>query len=499
MTILRDPKGAAAGGYDLVVVGGGIQGATLLLEAALRGLRVALVEREDFGGATSWNHLRILHGGLRYLQHADLRRHRESVVERRWFLRHLPELVAPLPCLMAAEGRGLRHPLALAVAARLDHGLARGRNRDVREELRLPPARLLRGPDLRQRRPVASGTGLLWFDAFMPWPRRVLIEILHLACDRNAVALNYAEAVELLRAGGAVAGVAVRDRVDGGELELHAPVVVNATGPEARALASRWDADRPRLGARTLAWNVLLDLKLPGPTALAVRAPRPGAPTLFLVPWEGRTLAGTAHAPAPPDPAAPRVDAEALARFLDDLAAAAPDLDIRPDRVLRVYAGFLPGVREGSARLTRRPAVLDHRTVGGPAGLWSVVGIKFTTARRVAQEVLRRIAPTRPASGLPLPGPEVAQRRLERAGFGPDVRPEDREGGLALLGAMVRDEAVVHLEDLLLRRTCLAEDPRVPPQRIERLAAAGPWRGEVARREVDRAVRALGGPPPVEG
>jgi glycerol-3-phosphate dehydrogenase len=104
--IRRDPEQATSRPHDLIVIGAGIYGVAMALEAARRGLRVVLVERDDFGGATSWNSLRILHGGLRYLQTLDLPRFFDSVAERRWFCRHFPELVAPaaLPDALIRQG-----------------------------------------------------------------------------------------------------------------------------------------------------------------------------------------------------------------------------------------------------------------------------------------------------------------------------------------------------------------------------------------------------------
>src|SRR5689334_6547067 len=147
VSLARDPRTAAAGSYDLLVVGGGFYGAMLTLEAARRGLSVMLVERDDFGGATSWNSLRIVHGGLRYLQSLDLSRYRESVAERRWFLEHFPDLVEPLPCLMPLydppRGGWLRRPAAFRLAFAVDEALSRsqpGRIVDAAETLRLFPA-----------------------------------------------------------------------------------------------------------------------------------------------------------------------------------------------------------------------------------------------------------------------------------------------------------------------------------------------------------------------
>jgi glycerol-3-phosphate dehydrogenase len=114
--ITRDPVGAVRGRYDLIVVGGGIYGVMILLEASRRRLNALLVERDDFGGQTSFNSLRIIHGGLRYLQTLDLHRFRESVSERQWFLRTFPDLIRPLPCLMPLHGDGLRRPPVLRAA-----------------------------------------------------------------------------------------------------------------------------------------------------------------------------------------------------------------------------------------------------------------------------------------------------------------------------------------------------------------------------------------------
>src|SRR5690606_21038054 len=104
----RDPEGASSCSFDLIVLGGGIYGAMVQLEAARRGIRSLLLERGDFGGATSANHFRIVHGGLRYLQSLDLPRFREAVAERRWWLRTFPDLVEPLRCVMPLYGEGLR-------------------------------------------------------------------------------------------------------------------------------------------------------------------------------------------------------------------------------------------------------------------------------------------------------------------------------------------------------------------------------------------------------
>ena len=223
-TIERAPDQAAGADHDLIVVGGGIYGIALALEAARRGLRALLVERADYGGATSWSNLRILHGGLRYLQSLDLVRFYESVGERRWFLRHFPDLVRPLPCLMPLYGRGLKRPGVFRVALALNDILSWRRNAGVARTLQLPDGRLTGAAETAALFPAVERQGLLggalWHDAVMLSPERVAIEMLRWACACGASALNYVEATGLLVEGGAVRGILAHDRVGGRELRL---------------------------------------------------------------------------------------------------------------------------------------------------------------------------------------------------------------------------------------------------------------------------------------
>ena len=384
-----DAVTAAARPWDLVVVGGGIQGIALTLEAAERGWATLLVERDDFGGATTANSLRILHGGLRYLQRFDLRRFRESVGERRWFLRNFPDLVTPLPCLMPlyAPPRGgrLRWPSVLRAALAVNDRLSK--DREIPHGKMLSPAAtaaLFPGVDREGLR-----GGALWHDAVIACPERLIQELLCRAARSGAQVLNHTEAVELRMESGRVAGVTVADRDTGERFEVKTGAVANCAGPWVRSLARRFDRndrDIPELFEPLLAFNLLLDREPPSSAALAVAAPGPGAQTWFLVPCEGKLLAGTAYAPAVGE-AGP--DEERVAGFLRDLNAAVPGLGFRPEEIVRVLWGRLPAVAAGSTVPASRPVILDHGRHGGPRGLVSVSGVKLTTARVVAQKAVK--------------------------------------------------------------------------------------------------------------
>ncbi len=479
--IRRDPASAERARHDLIVVGGGIYGAMLALEASARGLRPLLLERDDFGGATSWNSLRIVHGGLRYLQKLDLHRFRESVAERRWYLRELPDLVRPLPCLMPLYGTGLHRPAVLRAALRLNDLLAWRRNAGVRTDRTLPSGAVLSPDETARRFPAVERSGLrgaaLWHDAVMLNSQRVLIEVLRWAAARGAVLLNYVEAVGLLTDGGRVTGVRAVDRRTGEERTFRSPVVVNAAGPWAGAVARLAGPERPELFRPSLAFNAILDREPIADLATAVAPRRPGGRIYFLYPWNGRMLAGTYHAPWT-DPVGPPTAPVALVDdFLADLNAAVPSLHLTRRDVVRVLAGLLPAARAGSADLAVRETILDHGATG-LSGLFSVSGVKYTTARLVAQKTVAlafpEARPTAAQIGRPEPVPIRDAEGMER------WAEADRPGALAYVRRLIAEESVLQPDDLLLRRTDWSMDPasgeRLAGLVAEAAAPAGGWR-----------------------
>jgi len=490
--LARQPDRAAAASYDVAVVGGGIQGVAVAFEAARRGLRTVLLEAKDFGGETTWNSQRIVHGGLRYLQSLDIRRSRASAAERRWFLRHFPDLVRPLPCLMPLYGSGLRRPSVFRIAFLAERVMLRRGGSDADGG---PPGRLLDVAETLRRFPEAPPEGLiggaLWHDSVLPDPGRLVIELLRWATACGATALNYVAATGLLVTGGGVAGLEAVDEETGDRLEFRAATVVNCAGARVREVATMFDRDVPALFHPSLAFTLLLDREPLAADALAV-SPRRGAKSLFLVPLQGRTLAGTFHAASPYPKGPPRPTPAQINAFVDDLARVAPALRPTAEAVLRVNAGWLPAFREGSARPAVREVIHDHGSAGGPAGLVSVSGVKLTTARLTAEKTVRHLCRRlgRPFEvvqtvGRPPPAapPEAAAfRRLCQA---------DPGAARAVVDRIVETEAVRCLDDLLLRRTdwglfpedekdigarvrdLLGPDGRLPAALLDREAGGG--------------------------
>ncbi len=487
--ILRDPERAAAARHDLLVVGGGIHGVALAYEAARRGLAVLLVERGDFGAATSANSLRILHGGLRYLQSLDLPRFRASVAERGWFLRRFPDLVRPLPCLMPLHrpprGGRMRRRSALGAAMALDRLLCRAQPGLRELAAALPAGRLVDAAEVARLAPAVDRDGLvggaLWHDALVPDSERLIVELLRWACRCGAQALNYVEA-EALAPGGGELAVVVRDLVARRELRLRARRVVVAAGPWTGEAVRRLGGELPAGALHpALAMNLLFEREPPSAAALAVAAPGPGvSQTFFLVPWKGRLLAGTRHLPLADPSGPPRPpSAEQVAELVALLDAALPAFRLRREEVSRVTWGWLPASRPGAAAPGDRPLVVDHGARGGPRGLWSVAGVKLTTARAVAEEALAAVFGALPVR-RDLPRPAAA--RPLAAGSFLRLLDADPYAAVSHLRRLVRTESVVHLDDLLLRRTDWGSDPEVAAEIAARIAdlLAGPSLAPVA-------------------
>ena len=431
----RDLDALTAREHDLLVVGGGIYGAAAAWDAAQRGLTVALVEREDFGAGVSWNSLKTIHGGLRYLQKADLARMRESIRERRALMRIAPAIVHPLPFLVPTYGHGLAGREALSIALALNDLISHDRNHGLPVTHHIPRGRILSRHEVLGRIPGVLARGLtgggLWADAQVRSSERLGVGFVHAAAEAGAAVANHVEATGFLKVAGRVTGVRARDTATGGDLQVRARIVLNAAGPGVDALLAEGGIRRPP-APLLKAWNLVFGR--PPSVPLAVGARTKGR-FLFLVPWRDRTMVGTAYAPAetPSD--------QAIAAFRDEAVRAFPWARLEDDPLVLVHEGLVPG-HGGPSGLSTRPRLHDHEAEDGVAGLVSVQGVKYTTARAVAEKaidlVLRRLgrpgAPCRTAV-TPLPRARPLAGPLE-----------------ARTVEAVREEMAVTLSDAVLRR-----------------------------------------------
>jgi glycerol-3-phosphate dehydrogenase len=525
--VKRDTAALSRSVYDLAVVGGGIYGICAAHEAARRGLSVCLVERADFVSATSSNSLKTVHGGLRYLQHADLRRMRESIRERAMLLRTAPHLVRPLPFVIPTYGYGLRSRAVMRTALFLNDVVGFDRSAGVREGRRIPPGRVIGPEDVRAIVPDLDPRGLtggaVWYDCQIANTERLALAYLRAAVEGGAVCANYVEATGLLLRGGTVQGIRARDRLSQDSFEIRARMVLNAAGPWAdRLLQSIPGAGAARRFHPSKAMN-LVTRRLFGDHAIGFTVPtefrdsdailNKGTRLFFVVPWKQFSLIGTRHLPYRGNPDDFRITEDDIAVFLAEIQKACPSAGLSRKDVLAVLGGLLPEVpRPGphEVQLVKHSRIYDHANEG-VEGLISAVGVKWTTARLTAEQAVnlveRRLRPgetPRHPAERPLPGgdpeqldgspsrvqtpegvsPEALRHLLENYGSTTRellgyVRADSSLGSELVAGSPVIGAEVVYgveremaqqLDDVVLRRTELAAGGHPGSEALRRCA-----------------------------
>lgn len=389
----RDLERLANQTYDVLIVGGGIHGAVAAWDAALRGLSVALIERADFGSGTSQNSLKIIHGGLRYLQDANLSRIRTMARERTSWMRIAPHLVHPLKCVMPTRPKLSRSRLAMGAALLANDILSFDRNGLADPAKRLPGGKLISRWELCRLLPkydfVPATGAAVWHDAQVYNTERLLLEFLISAVDAGADVANYVEAVDLITDGKRIYGVQAADVQTGDTFEVRSKVVINCAGAWIDGLLG---SVRLRSEYSTsVAVNIIVDQVWSGVAAgLPTRPINGKSPQiLFFVPWRDKTMIGTWHIPWQEAPGDFKLTETIVQEFLNEINSAHPPLELSLADIKHATWGFLPVNREDEdkdpVKLTRDGVVIDHQKRDGIAGLISVLGVKYTTARVVAE------------------------------------------------------------------------------------------------------------------
>ena len=488
----RDLDGLSSTTFDVLVVGGGIYGLTIAYDAAQRGLSVALIDRNDFGSGTSFNHLRTIHGGLRYLQTLDIRRARESLGERRTIARIAPHAVRPLRFAVPIYRSLLRGRTAMFAGLTLDRIVSWDRNRGVPASHVLPAGRVVSRSEAIERFPGLRRQGLVgaavFYDYVTTEADRLTFSYALAAAAHGAVLANHVEAVAPLTDGARVVGVTVRDVLGRRTLEVAARVVVNATGAGVdRLLAPLGIAT----GLPLLKAMNLVTRRDAGDEALGGRSAC--GRNLFLVPWRGRALFGTWESGCVSGRDDVAVADDEMAAFILELNQAFPSLDLTRDDVTLVHRALVPAaVSGGRVTLEGHEQVRDH-ALDGFEGLMTVAGTKYTTARAVAARItdrllakLQRAAVPCRTGDVPLPGGDIRDVGLTIA----DAR-RDHDAGLQ--ADTIPHLVALTLEDAVIRRTPLGARGFPGNQAIAQAAAlvGGElgWTAERRRDEVSAVER----------
>ncbi|MEB2361988.1 MAG: glycerol-3-phosphate dehydrogenase/oxidase [Bryobacteraceae bacterium] len=364
--------------FDVVVIGGGIVGAGIARDATLRGLKVALLEKNDFGSGTTAGSTRLVHGGLRYLEMLDFRLVRMDLREREILLRIAPHLVRPLRFVLPFYEKRLAFRIKLRAGMMLYDALSFDRS--------LPGHRYTTKAETLRDEPSLSARGLqgavTYSDAQVASPERLCLENILDARENGCIALNYAEVTGALRERGRVCGVRARDVLTGETMEVSGRVVINASGPWLDAVTQSLQP----AGRRRIRMTKGIHIACPpvSEQAYVLTSPLDGR-LFFVIPWLGYSWIGTTDTDFIGDPASARATAEDVAYLVESASAFFPQL--RDTRIFWTNAGvralvMRKGRPSGISRLHR---IVDETPNGSP-GLISVLGGKITGYRAIAEE-----------------------------------------------------------------------------------------------------------------
>jgi glycerol-3-phosphate dehydrogenase len=408
--------------YDLVIIGGGINGAGIARDAAMRGLSVLLLEKNDFGsGTTSWSS-RLIHGGLRYLEYAELPLVYESLHERRDLLKIAPHLVDHLAITIPVYRYSRRSKWILRLGMLAYDLLSIGKD--------LPRHRMLSREALLEQAPGVNPDHLLggarYYDAQVTFAERLVIENIVAAREHGADVRNYSPVTGIRVRNRRVEFVQYRDLATGREQTARAPVVVNAAGPWVDRVLDVTDAKLPRLMGGTKGSHVVVGRFQGAPDgAFYVEAAADGRP-IFIIPWNGQFLIGTTDIRYDGDPADAVPSREEVQYLLSETNRVFPAADLSFASLHYAYAGIRPLPRQErgpESAITRRHIIRQHSVEAH--GLVSIIGGKLTTYRHLSQQVcdqvfrmLDRRSPSCRTDSMQLPGGagvESAKAGLGRA------------------------------------------------------------------------------------
>jgi glycerol-3-phosphate dehydrogenase len=489
--------------FDLIVVGAGINGAGIARDAAMRGLRVLLVDKGDVGGGTSAGSTRLIHGGLRYLEHFEFGLVRESLRERETLLRIAPHLVRPLAITIPVYKQSQRG-WATIRAGMIAYDLLSWGKSLPRHRMQSAEITLRQMPGLKAEGLVGS---VVYYDAQVEFAERLVVENVLAAIEHGAIVLTYTRVRKLLSEGGRVCGVELEG--DFADAAL-AAVVINAAGPWVDQLIEQaiGGTTEQRLVAGTKGSHVVVARFEGAPEGAvyleAVSDRRP----FFVIPWNGNFLIGTTDVRFDEDPDEVRSDAWEVDYLLAETNCAFPAAGLTREQVLYTYSGVrpLPFTRnEDEQSITRRHFLREHPQF---PNLISVVGGKLTTYRSLAEECvnlvfnkLDRRSPSCETAQVPLPGangdpPANVCQRWQRI-YGSRAREvaelakrfEVQDSRTAEFVFGFEKEFAKTLADCFLRRTMIGLDADQGLSEIQSAADAGKqflgWTEERAEREVE--------------
>jgi glycerol-3-phosphate dehydrogenase len=480
------------GHYDLLVVGAGITGSGAACAAARSGLRVALIDSGDFGGGASSNSLKVIHGGLRYLQHLDICRMRESIRARSLLLHLAPGLVKPRGFVMPLHGWGLKGKPALSVALGLNDLISMDRNRGFPADHHIPNAHLMPPRQLHEQFPFLATSsaqgGAAWYDAVAEDTERVTLCFALDAELNGATLTNYVKAVRLIREQDRASGIEAHDVLTGETCEIRSRHVLWTGGSSLR----RFDAEIASSSTAPTSWvravNLVLDVPWPSAFGLAAEGKtvhheagaviQRGKRNLFFVPWRKGVMVGTWYVPLTNDIESTAISSAEIDTWVNEVRSVLPGFSISRDHVSMVHSGILPAT-PGSSSPGKKTTIAHGPAHGLPDGFTLIQAVKYTTGPFVGAAAVEHVA-RRLGKQM---AKNVWKDPLARAELPPADISDD------YIRSTMANEHARTLADVLLRRTGLGTYSMPGPAIRENVARVMGVAAGWTRLQIDRELK----------
>ncbi len=529
--IKRDIQNLCSEKADVLIIGGGIHGATIAYHAAKVGYRPVLVEKNDFCSATSANSLKILHGGLRYLQHLNIKRIRHSISARREMMRLAPYLVKPLPCMLPLYGKGLQRRSIMKGALFLNDCICWDQNKGFPADLHLPSGHIVTKEKCME---VISGLdpeelecGSVWHDVLTLNTERMVLEYILKSIQHGAKAANYAEVTGLEKGSDDLYSVSIRDQFTHQFYRLKTKYIVNAAGPwfeESLHLPKENVTDKQQWA---LALNVISRKKIFTNYAVALEGEseyqdkdailKRRKRLYFFVPWRGYTMIGTNYEKYNDKIDGLQVKVETIKEMVEDINAIYPPAQLKYEDISFFHAGLLPmkSTNETSAvQMEKNSSFFEYNTPNHK-GIINVKGVKYTTAPILAQEIttyLQKLSkPSHPIKikmDIPIETPweyphadfqgmleDKYGKRARHVLYHLQTEQDDDvwvDEGFQLLKAevsyLIFDEMACKLSDIVFRRTGLGTADCPPLNVLEKLAS---YMGNLLEWDLERRAKEI--------
>ena len=384
--------------FDVLIIGGGIHGASLAWVASMTGLYTALIEKKDFAQGASSNSQKIIHGGLRYLQQLDLPRIKQSVSERKRLMWLAPHLIHPLECVMPTYGYGVKGKEAMKIGLTLYDTLSNNRNELPDTSKHIPNCQILSKNEINQFIPDVEKTGLrggaLWYDGYCYNTERLVMAFLKSASKNKTIVANYVNALSINSANNVVSGVEACDEITGEKFLIKTDNIINCTGLSGNDSISKDHRSKFVKGVAGI--NVVVSKLFPKSTAVGLQNRDDESSRLyFVLPWRGKSVLGTEWFPINGSGESFKIKEKQIAQLIENFNTTYHSSNLSLDDISFLHQGVVPGngAYAGDISTLKKYKILDESD-HGLKGLITVIGIKYTTAVYVAEQVMKKIIPS---------------------------------------------------------------------------------------------------------